>query len=228
MSTKVFKIYGLQRTKSNYLQKFMQINYEDILVLSNVGGWKHGFVKREINWSGEDWEETIEISKQYHQRNLLECAGKKSIVNEAYDKEKINYLFTFRNPYSTYISRKKHMLGHNNFLENFVDDWNIKNRHYVDFCKNYAPLTLGIRFEDFVDINKQNIYEAIANIFELRKKHSMYQDIKNRIDPRVHITNVKFIEPALNSSALTDKEKKYFRKNLDEDLMNKLNYGVIR
>lgn len=228
MSTKVFKIYGLQRTKSNYLQKFMQINYEDILVLSNVGGWKHGFVKKSIDWSGEDWEETRDISKQYYEKNLLECHGKKSVVNEAYDKKAINYLFTFRSPYTTYISRKKHMAGHNNFLESFVDDWNIKNKHYVDFCKAYAPSTLGIRFEDFIDNNKQNIYEAIANIFELEKKHSMYKDIKNRIDPRVHVTNVKFTEPVLDPSILTDKEKKYFRENLDEDLMNKLNYGVVR
>ena len=52
MSTKVLKIYGLQRTKTNYLQKFLELNYDDILVLSNLSGWKHGFVKETIDWSG--------------------------------------------------------------------------------------------------------------------------------------------------------------------------------
>jgi hypothetical protein len=224
MSTKVLKIYGLQRTKTNYLQKFLELNYDDILVLSNLSGWKHGFVKETIDWSGNDWEENADISKQYYYENLKECNKKEKIINEAFKNNEVKYFFTFRNPYSTYVSRKKHYSDKEQFMKDFVSDWNLKNSHYVDFIKNNPAKSYKLKFEDFIDPNKNNIFLDISSHFGLKKGNPEFLDFKKRIDPRMRETNATFVEPSEQKVSLIEKE--YFHKNLNMSLMNELGYEL--
>lgn len=47
------KIYGLQRSGTNYLKALLEHNF-DVRVLQNIGGWKHGKVGTPTDWSQVD------------------------------------------------------------------------------------------------------------------------------------------------------------------------------
>jgi hypothetical protein len=224
MSTSILKIYGLQRTKTNYLQKFLELNYSNIIVLSNFSGWKHGFVKEAIDWSGSDWEETQDISKKYYYHNLKECMQKEKIINNAFVNKQTKYFFTFRDPYNTYLSRKKHYPDKLAFMKNFIHDWNSKNSHYLGFIQENHERVYKIRFEDFIDSKKNSIFLEIANHFDLQKKNNLFIDHKKRLDPRMRETNTRFVEPS--STRVSEFESAYFRDHLDMKVMNELNYEI--
>ena len=39
---KYFKIYGLERTGTNYTSSLIEENFDYVKVFMNIGGWKHG------------------------------------------------------------------------------------------------------------------------------------------------------------------------------------------
>jgi hypothetical protein len=227
MSINIFKIYGLQRTRTNYLQKFIDINYENVITLSNVTGWKHGFVQETIDWSGSNWEETPENARKHFDQNLLECKENKSEIIESFDNKRVNFLFCFRNPYDNFLTMQEHAPDKNKFHIRFVQDWNCKNRDYLSFIKNNKN-TYAIRFEDFVNENKQKIFTDLKSKFSLKAKSKFYNDITNRIGPRLKVTERQFINEVFNEQQFTsEKLKQYFKNNLDFEVMSKLKYRII-
>jgi hypothetical protein len=64
---KFIKIYGIQRTGTNYIEWLLNNNFSDchVLLEDNVLGWKHGKVKETI-----DWSDTNKSYIDYHKKNL--------------------------------------------------------------------------------------------------------------------------------------------------------------
>ena len=52
------KIFGLQRTGTNWLRALLQRNYK-VDVMVNQGGWKHG----QISWFAQEWNYIIVLTK---------------------------------------------------------------------------------------------------------------------------------------------------------------------
>ena len=71
------KLYGLQRTRTNYMQVLLNMNLPQVTCLANVGGWKHGYVQNIIDWTGENWEEHPAIGAEYLEKNF-----KKLLITE--------------------------------------------------------------------------------------------------------------------------------------------------
>ena len=59
--TEPIKIYGLQRSGTNWLGFLIQENFKDVRVLVNEGGWKHGYYI--IPWSLKKEVDIISIIK---------------------------------------------------------------------------------------------------------------------------------------------------------------------
>ena len=53
----LLKIFGLQRSGSNYLQWLLEQNFVATRVLVDETGWKHGPVPSRVDWSGRDWHD---------------------------------------------------------------------------------------------------------------------------------------------------------------------------
>tara|TARA_A100001515_G_scaffold143525_1_gene144874 strand:+ start:5942 stop:6625 length:684 start_codon:yes stop_codon:yes gene_type:complete len=227
MSIKIFKIYGIQRTRTNYLQKFMQINYKNVLVLSNLGGWKHGLVQTEVDWSGSNWEETEQGSYRFFKENLKESNGLEIKLRNAFKNNQVNFLFCFRNPYDNYLSMRKHAKNKNVFHVTFVKNWNEKNKNYLSFIENNDNVHY-FRFEDFAD-NREEVFTNLKNKFNLETKNEEYIEITNTVNPRLKITGNKFFYSRFDERDFPNKElRKYFKENLDLEIMSKLNYGVLQ
>lgn len=228
MSTKIFKIYGLQRTKTNYFQSLLNLNFSDIIVLSNLSGWKHGLVQTSIDWSGDNWEETLEISKQYYAHNMSESKGQSKSIHEAFKNKSVGFIFSYRNPYTNYMSREKHYHDKKKFIKEFIYNWNLKNNNYMSFY-NQNENCFMFKFEDLVDNNKSSILDSFSKKFDLEPSKSHYVDITNRIDPRLKDTNLKFVEPPPVEGIKVPKYvKEYFNSNIDHNLMNTLGYEVLK
>ena len=101
------KLYGLQRTRTNYMQVLLNMNLPQVTCLANVGGWKHGYVQNVIDWTGENWEEHPSLGAKYLEKNLEELRGRKEEFQKAFDNGEVKYLFMFRNFYDSFGSRMK-------------------------------------------------------------------------------------------------------------------------
>ena len=198
MSTKIFKMYGMQRTKTNYFQKILNLNFHDIIVLSNLSGWKHGLVQTSVDWSGDNWEETPEISKQYYMANMSESKGQSKLIDKAFKDKSVHFIFSYRNPYTNYMSREKHYHDKKRFIKDFISN-----------CK-------------------RDVLDSFSNKFDLVPRSVPYNDVQTRLAPRMQNTNIKFVEPPpIQEVTIPEHVKDYFRSHIDHDLMLKLGYEVL-
>lgn len=227
MSTKIFKMYGMQRTKTNYFQKLLGLNFSDIIVLSNLSGWKHGLVQTNVDWSGDNWEETLEISKQYYMSNMSEAKGQSKMIDKAFKNKSVGFIFSYRNPYTNYMSREKHYNDKDKFIKDFVSNWNMKNNNYMSFY-NENDNCFMFKFEDLVGSKKIDTLDSFAKKFDLKRSNNSYVDVENRVDPRMQNTNVKFVEPpSVKQMEIPEYIKEYFYSHIDHKLMLNLGYEVL-
>ena len=205
----------------------MEINYKNVIVLSNLSGWKHGFVQTNPDWTGSNWEETQENSKQFFTKNLEESKGYEIKIKKAFKNNQINFLFCFRNPYDNFLSMFKHAKDKDTFHIWFVDNWNKKNKNYLDFIENSNNTHL-FKFESFPDDTKE-VFDNLKLKFSLETKNKNYQNVENTVNPRLTMGREKFVYSKFDESQFIDKDlKKYFENNLDLETMNKLNYRILK
>jgi len=245
---KFIKIYGLQRTRTNYLQHMINTNFEDCICVSNVSGCKHGYVQTELNWSGENWEESAANGRIYLEVNMGEIEGKKEEFEKAFYNDEIKFLFTFRNFYDSFYSRVKHLnnwlelsqdptwtygASRQEFLEKMLLDWNLKNNHYLNFIGASPDKTAVLRHEDLnTRDGKQAAFIYLKDVFGLTLKNpTQITDALTVIRPRCQpdSSNTLFEADPIYVGAhhITSAEMKYIHDHIDRTTCRRLEYRIL-
>lgn len=130
--TRFIKQYGMQRTGTNWTRAIIEANFQDVRVLVNVLGWKHGLP--------EPWPEWIENHLRMHNNGeqIIRAEGlnledvSPSILIDAAVGKKIDHVISIRNPYAYVFGLANHwhrISGH---------DW------FKRFQKSHRPLLFGM------------------------------------------------------------------------------------
>lgn len=219
---KFLKIYGLQRTGTNYTEWLLRENFLNLHVFKggNVLGWKHGTPPEFIDWSGNNWDNQPiipEIIKDY--QNSIKGLEKK--IQEDFNKKAILHVICVRNPYSWLYKNV-------NLKDIFT--WNKKNRCWLEyFAKNKFPYIFCDHQELIVDYIKQ--LEKICHNFNLDKKQDKYIDLKNEIGARLSIKNNLFRSDFYKNKCylnfIDNISLDLIRKNIDGEIMDKLNFDIL-
>jgi len=225
---KYFKIYGKQRTGTNYIATTLQDNFIDTKVFMNVGGWKHG--------------ELITIPDNVNLINRVDKITQKNInVNETIDLFKNNQVFfivMIKNPYtwinSMYnIYKKITNINQDIFVINQIKLW---NKIYLDYKEHIeSGKAYLIKYETLLqepdkvlkDIEKKyNLERKYEDSFKLQKnKLAACLDIDigrcydKIFDPSIYINTQ--IDQILSKNTI-----EIINKNIDIDLMNYYNYDI--
>ena len=247
---KFIKMHGLQRTRSCYIQELIKVNFSDCLCLGNVGGWKHGPVQKELDWSGKTWEENERIAAEYFAENMKTLNGQTEAFEEAFNKNEVLYFFTVRNFYDSYVSRiqsprpdgkwgkpQDYVPPHarKEFLQAMLSNWNELNRHYITFITQNHSRCAILRYEDLKTAEEKvsfvNELGAHFSLDTLSENPQAYYDIKPRVEPRGAVSNWQPVfEEAPTYSKLhiiADEELEYIQKNISPQLCHVLRYQVL-
>ena len=104
------KIFGIERSGTNFIQDLMKINTNAKYVFSNCYAWKHGVIEKDMK----------------------DC-------NMDYRVEKMNILIISKNPYSWFQSIKKYSNDwKKSGFEFWYKKYNKLYKHYLNFkCDNF-------------------------------------------------------------------------------------------
>ena len=233
---------GLQRSKTNYLQVLINLNFPDCNCVANVSGWKHGYVQNCIDWSGENWEETPALGREHLEKNLDELMGKQEEFERDFYSREVKYLFMIRNLYDSFNSRMKHIKDeyHFAYLVALTEEWNKKNRHYIHFVKTNPERSYVIRYEDFITREQKGYHmQRLVKHFKIPNAPFEIEDPGNRrIQPRawrpkergyMAVADKPFVHPETYASIKnrSEKEMEFIRGDLDPHLCKILNYEIF-
>jgi hypothetical protein len=99
----IIKQYGLMRSGTCYTQAFIHQNFENVTVVPNVLGWKHGPYRPEPTLDGKSWlgswnKPNRHVLKGMHSRRFVQK------IIDAFVDGKLRYIVTVRNPYTWLIA----------------------------------------------------------------------------------------------------------------------------
>lgn len=214
---KIIKIYGLQRSGTNYLSTLLQKNF-DVEVWMNLGGWKHGFINKNPS------KDEIFNNTDY----LTKLKYKDEYIIDLFSNKQVNFLCIVKNPYNWLISYKKFLdLTKKKFeLVNSVNLW---NDIYLNYINNDITI---IRYEDLLN-NFNKTLLLIKDKYDLKSKTKNFINenkvLKRNADKNIGETlNEKFINKKINiKEYFSSKELKIINKTLNKDLMKKFNYDYL-
>jgi len=240
---KFVKIYGLQRTGTNYLTAMLKRNFSDVGILVNELGWKHDSVSlNNVDWNGSDWcSPHSNETEQQAERNVYLNTFNLEDLKNSYDTDQIHYLFCIKNPYSWYDSVvvKKDSHAYKNFnMQQIIEFWNRVNNDYYNFCQKNNNCLI-IKYEDYYKIGYKHVMQNIQNKFNLISEKS-----DEHIAQKTKFLNLLYVALPSNHhdiSLYPEKfkydyyiEKKFLnsktieiQKYVDQSLMSKLNYNKM-
>jgi len=235
------KQYGAKRSGTNYTRWLLENNFENIQVMSELLGWKHGPHSTKIDWTGKNWVDPSHSVADQHQTRLSLMRMVTDDLRIAAEKKQIRYLITVKNPYAWFISytqrftQRPEALG---TIKETIELWNQLHKNWIALAKD-NPLTIIVRYEDLIfDFHKTMV--NIEHKLRLKKKDTelgrLFVDSTNKMarrsDANWHMgqTNQRFdasyymeekymqeFDPAL---------LKIFREILDKDVVRDLGYGI--
>lgn len=237
------KQYGAKRTGTNYLKYILHLNYSNILVLSNILGWKHGCVPVNI-WDKNYWyEREGNVSKSEKAVAFKMFKKHQRELENAFKNKDIRYIVCVKNPYSwldsmaRYLKEPSDILNNKNFIEKQINNWNMVYNNWVKLENEYQ-LSIIIKYEELLSSFDKTMFriEKKLNLGEYRKQKDCVLNCENKMsnmsDGCWDIDKVKNKKNNnqyyLDNNYLLKFNKKslsYINKLVDKNLLNELGYN---
>lgn len=145
------KQYGMKRSGTCYTKAFIEQNFKDVCVISNILGWKHGPYRPETKLKGSSW------MGDHHKPNTHLISEKTQPIIEQiiddYYAGKLRYVVTVRNPYywiPAMISYHDHLRATPRTIYRLAKSWNNANGSWLRDLP--GPLTAFISYDGLLDV----------------------------------------------------------------------------
>ena len=180
------KIFGLQRSGTNYLQWLLEHNFSGVRVLVDTTGWKHGPVPAQIDWSGRDWHDPAWTPPQAAEFVLrrLEALGPAGIARLTRDfrTRRFLYVFIVKNPYAWWHSYARYQrLPLSPVVPEAIQLWCERNRHWQTFAEDQAQRSLFVCYEDLL-ARPEKVAEQLRDL-GLEQRPGPWQDVRRAMTP---------------------------------------------
>ena len=209
----VFKVHGMMRVGTNYIQKLIERNFNAKVLGSEEFGWKHGKIKYTsylnyivvckdpLSWllSFRHWEE---IHERTRCNSLIEFI--KNDVTHPYLKEE-------------WCSK------------NVIELWNEAYNSWLKYSDRHN--VLFIKYEDII-ANLNDSMSMIDKKFNLVKKNEFYLDINKRADDwqtphRRKPLDIDYYKNKNYIDDITQGEMHFISKSLNRTVLKNLGYHSI-
>jgi hypothetical protein len=221
-----FKIYGKQRTGTNYISSVLLDNFIDVKVFMNVGGWKHG--------------NFIVIPNKINLVNSVDITTKNEIdIDQTIDlfkNNKVNFIVIIKNPYMWVHSICKYYnkpIQNELFVIEQIKIWNEIYSEYKQYIENGKAYL--VKYEILLQ-EPNKVLEDLIKKFDLKRKNEKlfilekYKMDRNAdINIRNHTNELfdktKYINPNIDRF-LPKNIIKIINNNIDFKLMSFYNYDT--
>jgi len=219
------KIYGLQRSGTNYLSHLMNENFQNTKVLVNLGGWKHGFYS--VPWSvGKEVHVLIIVKSPYSWLvSMYKYWGPNKKLNIGPDLSGVSFDDFVRN--RVYFERQRDVP----FLfrcSNPVDHWNNMNFHWASIRMNQKKLCV-IPYESLLTDPDKSIQETGSALgLKMKSKFKNFDSTFTPAGENMKPSDQKFTRKEFYLKGdyvdyFTPDLVEFVNKNLDMELM--INFG---
>ena len=203
-----YKIHGLQRTGTNYLNLLLTTNY-DLEAEKEKGGWKHGF------YEAVEMPVIVTVKNPY---SWIDSIHRYS--NSHREKRK-------RMDLPTFIRSKYSFEGMES--ESPMDHWNKMNNHWWDLASEIKTYTIPY---EHIQQDPKMTCDSIANVFNLPKSEKFYNPTGVVLPSEQEYSQRPFDNEYYNESLYLKKYSKedlsYINDCLDYNLMECFGYDVIK
>lgn len=169
------KLYGLERSGTNYLEWLLRKNFPELCVLVDETGWKHGAVPAAVDWSGRDWtdpEWDAARTRLYLRRLMARIGSSLEPLQAAVADGEMMFCFISKNPYSWYASFARYrQMPYSPVNPRFVERWCALNRHWRAFSRERADASLFLRYEDLIEDADRHMTQIAEHLRLPRSEH---------------------------------------------------------
>ncbi len=216
------KQYGAKRTGTNYLKNILHLNFDNIFVLSNILGWKHGVYSGD-SLRLEDWYGPKDKISHKERKDTSEIFNKyQSKIKDDIKKDQIRYVICAKNPYAwidsmiRYLKKEPTILEKECFIKEHIFNWN----------KIYSSWLTLISKKKFVVIVK---YENMISSFDSEMK-KMENKLKLKPIDNVYLNDFRKMKRLSDSSWSVNNVMKVQNNNnyyLKEEYLKNINKKSI-
>jgi len=176
---KCVKIYGKQRTGTNYITQLIKANF-NILVFQNILGWKHGLWQDPVNWVHN--HRYMDNDVYVYNGNGLKIETTSYNINILLDivSGGVLYLCMIKNPYafiSSYMKYYRKPWTDTGCIIEQCKDYNLKYSNYCQISKNNCII---IKYEDLLS-DYMFVLEEIKNKYRLSVKNDKFVNINSTV-----------------------------------------------
>lgn len=185
------KLFGLERSGTNYLEWLIKNNCQRVRLLTNQLGWKHGVPSKGfcklLDPSGLALLPEEE-SALYSHRSFNDTALTHNI-RQIIAAKRLRVVIIVKNPYSWYLSIMRYYRWPQYPLQSaqFIR-WSRVNRAYLKLQNNYPNYVALVRYEDLAS-NFETTITQIARCFGVSLNESL-RDQPMRIEPGLRLSKM--------------------------------------
>ncbi len=228
------KIYGLQRSGTNYLEWLLRNNASELQVLVDETGWKHGYIPKTTDWTGSDWSSPnmpLHEKAGFAERRRQRLGEAMEKLVDCIEKNELLYCFISKNPYSWYVSyaRYKHFPISPIKLE-LIEHWCSLNHHWYQFFNKNRERCCFVRYEDFLS-NPMETFGSITSHFKLRFSKESFKNCEHTLSmfagkPESQLFDSSYYETKQYLHYFSLQDLDFFAKQLDQELLSMLDYEL--
>jgi hypothetical protein len=150
---RIIKIFGLQRTGTNYVEWLIRNNFKNIFVFTNQLGWKHGLPPNALrrlmdsNLAALDENDRAELFKH----KWFSSSDRVEPIRAMLAERRINFVFMIKDPYSWYLSFARYS-GFRPFPIRIqaIQKWNQFYQSAIAFQAAHSDCSIMIKYEDLL------------------------------------------------------------------------------
>jgi len=139
---KFIKIYGLQRSGTNYMKALIEENF-DARVLQNIGGWKHGMIDKNFHSTG--------FKSDFNSNQV------QSLEQDLRDG-KIPLIHVYKNPFAWIYDYREYKKDKKSIIS-LIKEYNEKNLHWISNCN------LSVDYIDLLSNYQCSVILKIINAY---------------------------------------------------------------
>lgn len=199
---KYIKIYGLQRSGTNYVKALLETNFE-CRVLQNIGGWKHECIDGRFLSSGF----VTDIP-----RNEVK------VIETNMRAMQIPMIHVYRDPKAWVVDYREYLASKNEIIPQMwwlMETYNYKNQHWRRSCDFSAC------HDKLVTPEAMGVLTTIKEMFNLKQRNDKLIPF---VDERMKRGGDKGLETIIQKGTKFDRsyitEKRYLSKLTTDEVVN--------
>lgn len=228
------KLFGLERSGTNYLEWLIRENFLDTKVLVDETGWKHGRIPECVSWDGSDWSDprwNEDKRRGFVERRRARLGELMPKLMDTVESGEMLYCMIRKNPYSWCASYALYRGKPISPVQpHVIKRWVEYNEHWHSYAVSHPTKTCFFKYEDVLTAPEKCL-EVIAARFGLELSETRRLVCEQTISawggrPIAQPFDHTYYHEERYLGAYSPDDFETFTENLPVSLLSELGYSI--